>query len=257
MKTDAGKSNRVRTWKRLGCIMAVGMIGAAGAWQTYSYFMEKEEITNVFTVGDFDISLKESEWDPEDGDGVNLYPGYTVYKNPTVKNVTDATTGAQPCYLQMRMKVQDENGQVITNPEILNMIRQTIHYDATYNGSWDKTGEGKKLQQGRIPGYSQKESEKFPMVNPEFAEVNTGNQGEYLFQYQGNKQGVMDIDDEAVLFTNIVIPTEWGVKEMEKVGRFQIQVTAEAIQANGFVSSQDAFQVLGESVEKGVRNEES
>ena len=58
MKTDAGKSNRVRTWKRLGCIMAVGMIGAAGAWQTYSYFMEKEEITNVFTVGDFDISLK-------------------------------------------------------------------------------------------------------------------------------------------------------------------------------------------------------
>ena len=95
------------------------------------------------------------------------------------------------------------------------------------------------------------------MVNPEFAEVNTGNQGEYLFQYQGNKQGVMDIDDEAVLFTNIVIPTEWGVKEMEKVGRFQIQVTAEAIQANGFASSQDAFQVLGESVEKGVRNEES
>ena len=44
---------------------------------------------------------------------------------------------------------------------------------------------------------------------------------------------------------------------MEKVGRFQIQVTAEAIQANGFVSSQDAFQVLGESVEKGVLNEES
>ena len=100
----------MKTGKQVGCLAAVLMTGAAGAWQTYSYFMEKEEAVNVFTVGDFDISLKESEWNPEDGDGVNLYPGYTVYKNPTVKNVTDATTGVQPCYLQMRMKIKDENG---------------------------------------------------------------------------------------------------------------------------------------------------
>ena len=236
---------------------AVLMIGAAGAWQTYSYFMEKEEVTNVFTVGDFDISLKEPEWNPKDGDGVNLYPGYTVYKNPTVKNVTDATAGVQPCYLQMRMKILDENGKTVTDQEVLNMIRQTIRFDDTYSGNWNTTGEGKKLQQGRIPGYSEKELSMLPMVNPDFQEVDTGNPGEYLFQYQGGNNGIMDSNEEAVLFTDVAIPTEWGVKEMKKVGRFQIQVMAEAIQSNGFVSARDAFQVLGESVKKGALDEQS
>ncbi|MDD7436946.1 MAG: hypothetical protein PUK68_11350 [Lachnospiraceae bacterium] len=250
------KRNWMRTGKQVGCLAAVLMTGAAGVWQTYSYFMEKEEAVNVFTVGDFDISLKESEWNPADGDGVNLYPGYTVYKNPTVKNVTDATTGVQPCYLQMRMKIKDEDGKMVTDQEVLNMVRQTIRYDDTYNGSWDTTGEGKKLRQGRIPGYSEKELAMLPMVNPNFQEVDTGNLGEYLFQYQGGKNGIMDIDEEAVLFTDVAIPIEWGVKEIKKAGRFQIQVTAEAIQANGFASAGDAFQVLGESVEKGALDEQ-
>lgn len=250
------KRNWMKTGKQVGCLAAVLMTGAAGAWQTYSYFMEKEEAVNVFTVGDFDISLKESEWNPADGDGVNLYPGYTVYKNPTVKNVTDATTGVQPCYLQMRMKIKDEDGKMVTDQEVLNMVRQTIRYDDTYNGSWDTTGEGKKLRQGRIPGYSEKELAMLPMVNPNFQEVDTGNLGEYLFQYQGGKNGIMDIDEEAVLFKDVAIPIEWGVKEIKKAGRFQIQVTAEAIQANGFASARDAFQVLGESVEKGALDEQ-
>lgn len=253
---------RKKKWNRTGkyagyAAAALLLVGAAGAWQTYSYFMEKEEVTNVFTVGDFDISLKEPEWNPQDGDGVNLYPGYTVYKNPTVKNVTDATTGVQPCYLQMRMKVQDENGNMVTDAEVLKMIRQTIRYDDTYNGNWNMTGEGSKLRQGRIPGYSEKDIAKLPMVNPAFQEVDTGNLGEYLFRYQGGNQGIMDIDEEAALFTDIVIPIEWGVKEIEKVGRFQVQVTAEAIQANGFASAGDAFQVLEENVEKGALDEQS
>ena len=245
----------IKNRKRIGCMAAVLMLGAAGAWQTYSYFMEKEEVTNVFTVGDFDISLKEPEWDPQDGDGVNIYPGYTVYKNPTVRNVTDATTGVQPCYLQMRMKVRDEDGNMVTDQEVLDMIRQTIRYDDTYSGSWNATGEGKTLQQGRVPGYSEKEIARLPMVNPDFKEVDTGNQGEYLFQYQGKNQGILDLNEETALFTDIAIPIEWGVKEIKKVGRFQIQVTAEAIQAKGFASADDAFQVLGTEVEKGALNE--
>ena len=59
-----------------------------------------------------------------------------------------------------------------------------------------------------------------------------------------------------MLFTDVAIPIEWGVKEIKKAGRFQIQVTAEAIQANGFASARDAFQVLGESVEKGALDEQ-
>lgn len=241
-----------RAGKTIGCMAAAAVLGAAGAYQTYSYFMEKEEVTNVFTVGDFDISLKEPEWNAADGDGVNMYPGYTVYKNPTVKNVTDAGIGAQPCYLQMRLKVEDEQGNLITDQETLEMIRKTIRYDSTYTGNWSTTGEAKKLEQGRIPGYSESEIEKLPMVNPDFKEVDTGVKGEYLFRYQGGKGGIMEKEEEAVLFTDIVIPTEWGNKEMKKVGRFQVVVSAEAIQSNGFASSSDAFLVLGQNLEKGT-----
>lgn len=165
------KKNWRKTGKQMGCQAAVLMIGAAGAWQTYSYFMEKEEVTNVFTVGDFDISLKEPEWDPGDGDGVNIYPGYTVYKNPTVKNVTDATTGVQPCYLQMRMKVRNEEGKMVTDQEVLDMIRQTIRYDDTYSGNWNATGEGKKLQQGRISDSLRSSHEVFEYVHPRFSHL--------------------------------------------------------------------------------------
>lgn len=242
--------------KKLIYAFALLISGAIGAGETYSYFMEKEEVINVFTVGDFDISLKEPEWDPKDGDGVNLYPGYTVYKNPTVKNRSDASGGAQPCYVQMRMEIQDEKGKNITDPEVLEMIRRVIRYDETYNGSWKETGEGEKLRQGRIPGYSMEEIEALPMINPDFYETDTEKEGEYLFRYLGKKKGILDIEDEAVLFTDIVIPTQWGEEEMQKIGKFQIQVTAEAIQANGFISEKDAFHALGESLEKGALHED-
>ena len=60
-----------------------------------------------------------------------------------------------------------------------------------------------------------------------------------------------------MLFTNVVIPTNWGNKDMEQIGRFQIIVSAEAIQSNGFASAQDAFAALGQSVEEGTVYEES
>lgn len=238
-------------------VMAAVLVCAAGAYQTYSYFTEKEEVTNVFTVGDFDISLKESEWNSQDGDGVNMYPGYTVYKNPTVKNMTDHKVGEQPCYLQMRMKVQNENGEMITDQKTLDMIRKTIRYDSSYTGNWEKTGEAEKLQQSRIPGYSESDLTDIPMVNPSFKEVNTGKPGEYLFQYGGGDDGILKAEDEVVLFTNIVIPTNWGNTDMAQVGKFQILVSAEAIQSKGFATAEDAFRVLGQSVEEGTVYEES
>lgn len=246
-----------RIGKKTAGMIAAVLLCTAGAYQTYSYFTEKEEVTNVFTVGDFDISLKEPEWNAQDGDGVNMYPGYTVYKNPTVKNMTDPGVGEQPCYLQMRMKIQDEKGEMITDQKTLEMIRKTIRYDASYSGDWSQTGNAQKLQQGRIPGYSEADMEDIPMVNPAFREVNTEKTGEYLFQYEGGDDGIMKAGEEAVLFTNIVIPTNWGNQDMAQVGRFQIIVSAEAIQSNGFASREDAFETLGQSVEEGTVYEES
>ena len=47
-----------------------------------------------------------------------------------------------------------------------------------------------------------------------------------------------------MLFSNIVIPTDWTQTEIDKVGDFQLVIKAEAIQATGFKSYTDAFTAL-------------
>ena len=91
---------------------------------TVSYFTQKEELVNVFTMGDLQIGLRESEWDPGEGDGKDICPGYTVYKNPTVKNRESEVS--QPCYLQIRVIPQDEQGMPITDENRMQLIREMI-----------------------------------------------------------------------------------------------------------------------------------
>ena len=68
-------------------VLFAGVLSCAmlfGIGNTMAYFTENSVQTNVFTTGDLDIGLKEPDWDPNENDGKNMYPGYTVYKNPTV-----------------------------------------------------------------------------------------------------------------------------------------------------------------------------
>ena len=59
-------------------ILFAGTISCAllfGIGNTMAYFTENAVKTNVFTTGDLDIGLKETEWSPEENDGTNMYPG--------------------------------------------------------------------------------------------------------------------------------------------------------------------------------------
>ncbi len=72
-------------------------ITGTGIRGVYSYFTQKESVANVFTVGDLKVGLRETEWEQQEGDGKNMYPGYTAYKNPTVKNMKSGNKDTQPC----------------------------------------------------------------------------------------------------------------------------------------------------------------
>ena len=39
-----------------------------------------------------------------------MYPGYTVYKNPTVKNITSDKNGDEPCYVRMSVDILNSQG---------------------------------------------------------------------------------------------------------------------------------------------------
>ena len=88
MKMSRGKRN----------VLFAGVLSCAmlfGIGNTMAYFTENSVQTNVFTTGDLDIGLKEPDWDPNENDGKNMYPGYTVYKNPTVKNTDHRRSGVE------------------------------------------------------------------------------------------------------------------------------------------------------------------
>ena len=83
-------------------------------WEILWHILQKMQKKRMYLrLGDLDIGLKEPEWNPEDKDGTNMYPGYTVYKNPTVKNITSDKQGEEPCYVRMCVDILDSQGKEI------------------------------------------------------------------------------------------------------------------------------------------------
>lgn len=243
MKKTERKKNMVKTAGIAAVLLSLIFVSIQG---TLAYLTSRQSLANTFTVGDLEIGLQEPDWDPEDGDGVNVYPGYSVYKNPTVKNITSSKNGEEPCYARMRILLADGSGTPVTDAGRLSLMKTMIRYDSTYTGSYEQTGSAKKLVQGRIPGYSLAELEVLPMINPLFeidAERSTDN--EIICNYMGNDgKGILKIGEQAVLFTGLALPTEWKNEQIRTLGDFQIIVKAEAIQASGFAGQKEALAAL-------------
>ena len=242
-------------------LLAAGVILCAllsGIGTTMAYFTESAQETNVFTTGDLDIGLKEPEWDPKDNDGKNMYPGYTVYKNPTVKNITSDKNGEEPCYVRMIVDILDGDGAAVTDSQALNLIYKTIYYDESFEGGYDKKeGTSTGLIQDRIPGYSLSELAAYPMVNPLWEkDTARSTASKLVYNYMGkNDDGILNIQEESTLFTNVVIPIDWNQTEMKKVGNYQLKVTAQAIQSKGFATQAEAYRMLDEEIKGGTLQE--
>lgn len=235
-------------FKRVGMAVLLGCICAVGVGTTTAYFTDSDEAVNKFRTGDQEVGLQEPDWDPEEGDGVNMYPGYSVYKNPTIKNVTSDVHGPEPVYARMIISIKDQDGNLIEDEEALELIRTTIRFDSTYTGSYAEKGEGEIIMQGRIPGYSLSMLKDIPMINPLFSyDVKHSSENTLVCNYMGTDgEGILNIGEEAALFTAIVIPTDWGWEEMELAGDFILDIAQESIQAVGFDNQEAAFAALDE-----------
>ena len=77
------------------CMLAIMLVGASLA-----YFTDKEEATNVFTVGNVAIELTEPLWEQVGKEEAKeAYPGEALAKDPTVKNI-----GANPCLVRVKVE---------------------------------------------------------------------------------------------------------------------------------------------------------
>ena len=197
-------------------------------------------------------------WDPNENDGKNMYPGYTVYKNPTVKNITSDKNGDEPCYVRMSVDILNSQGTPITDDQALNLIYKTIYFDKTFTGGYDKKeGKATGLIQDRIPGYNLAQLAAYPMVNPLWTkDTARSTASKLVFNYMGAKgDGILNIGEESTLFTNIAIPTDWNQTQMQKVGNYQLKVTAQAIQSKGFATQSEAYRMLDEEIKGGTLQE--
>ena len=110
--------------KKTIAIIAILLIIAILIGGIFAYFKDTDEVTNVFTIGNIDITLHENAAWVASGNiatndsAINLTPGAEIAKTPYVSN--DSTSG-NPAYifLKVTVPVGDVDGDASTTAEQL------------------------------------------------------------------------------------------------------------------------------------------
>lgn len=261
-------------------ILSICIICALAIGGTLAFLTDSEKVTNTFSIGDLDITIDEPHWndegtpdDPETpdtdestpGDGEDMTPGDTKVKDPTVTAVVNngymrvimtvidnEPTIPNPDYVDdattpdVEPTVANPNyGKAITDQDRLDLIFDTIYYDSTYNVNSDPATTA------IVPGekYALADLEAYPTVNPSFtADTDKSTAGTYYYNYNE----IFNEGDKAVLFTNVVIPTDWNQTQMNVMGKYKIEVYAQAIQSDNFANAEEAFAALDAEIEAGT-----
>lgn len=215
-------------------VVALGATAVIGG--TLAYFTDKDEATNTFTVGNVDIVLDEAEvervedgWVPgnervQENEYKDIFPGATLPKDPTVHNV-----GSYGAYV--RVKVTVANGMVLLPLYAENDTLTDDLYDDCFMAMIDNTlGEGWEITDG--------------ITAAEAMEAVMNGETDTTFEIT-YKSELASKADTTPVFEKIVIGADWDQDDMrltsiQETG-FQINVVAEAIQADGFADVTAAF----------------
>lgn len=212
------------------CILGIAGLGSL------SYFSDGSNVTNEVTIGGLDLEVTEDQWGPDtDGDGQNVYPGYTVKKNPTVQNITGKVDNNS--YIRATVTFLDDAGNRISGNRRRNdLINQMIRWDE--NGS---LVEGTKYTSTRLND--------FPTVNPAFtyiADKSDPDSGLYVYYLNDTLASAATAGggESVTLFNTISLPTDWSQSELDILGDFKIDVKFEGIQEKSFDNVYDAMAAL-------------
>lgn len=241
---------KTKTKALLMSLCAVLLV-AASVLGTMAYLTDSEEVNNTFTVGNVAIKLDEAKVDEngtqvvdKDGNPVarvtrnayKLLPGHTYVKDPTVTVLTPSVES------YVRMKVTFNNADKIialcTDPEFEGEVTgvenafpliRMVNFVKANAAKWD----------GIIPD-NMVDTEDM-LANSKYFVKGTDNTLTYYFYYNGT---VAARDGNVVLptlFDSIKVPAWVTGDQLAKLKDFQINVVAEAIQADGFESADAAW----------------
>ena len=202
-------------------VMLVAVLVVGG---TLAYFTDTKSADNTFTVGDVKIKLDESNVNDPDGNRVTsneytgMLPGIQYKKDPVVTN-----TGKNGAYV--RAVVTIENGM-----NWLGLYNENVwtapQAEAFMKLICNKMGEGWSLE--------------------DYDYVTNAERGSTDFVAVLKYDGVLAAGKATTaMFENIMLPANATANDIStrvaQNGVFHIDVVAQAIQADGFTSWNDAF----------------
>lgn len=218
--------------KKLTLVVAFVLVFALGVAGTFAYLTSSATVTNTFTVGKVAITLLETDVD-ENGDAIpsatpvvendyKLMPGHKYTKDPTVTVLADS----EESYVRMLVTVSNINALKEAFP--------ANDYPAFYSGDMfllEKLVEGWNSTVWESVSYAEAKDETTGITS-----------ATYEFRYHETVSTV-GTGDKALdpLFTKVVIPGTIENAALAKLDGVDIDVVAQAIQADGFSGATDAW----------------
>lgn len=127
-------------------ILLLGLTAAVGCSTfglTMAYMSDKDQTTNVITVGDVTVDLTETNWKPETG--VNILPRTEVAKNPEVTN-----TGSVDAWIFLKVRSPKKNIITVDNKTKRKKPAADVElFSFTPNSKWalvSKTDKGSEVE---------------------------------------------------------------------------------------------------------------
>lgn len=205
-------------------LLCMTLVALAAIGATFAYLTDSKTVKNTFTVGDVKIKLDETNVNAPEGDRVtsntyNVYPGAVVTKDPIVHN-----TGKNGAYVRAVVTIEDGmNWLGLYNENVW-----TAPQEAAFNAMINNTlGDGWELVDIA-----------YDMSGPNHPTSDFVATLKYTKVLEAGK-------DTTAMFSQIAFPTKLTgndvTSRIDQNGEFGINVVAQAIQADGFTSWEDAF----------------
>lgn len=110
-------------------IIAAALVAIMAIGSTFAYFIDRDSVTNQFTVGDVEISVEEPNWNPDNGQ--NITPNKEMKKDPQVTN-----KGANDAYVFVSVSIPKADVKTATDEgELLGTQNQDL-FTYTVNEGW-------------------------------------------------------------------------------------------------------------------------
>ena len=201
-------------------LLCVTLVALAAIGATFAYLTDSKTVNNTFTMGNVAIKLDETNVNDPTGDRVtsnayNVYPGAVVTKDPIVHNV-----GGNAAYIRATVNVSNwmnlcaayypESGFEFTKPGYEKSLELLV---GTLGEGWSVVGvtRGDTFTIGQFDA-------------------------KFILKYDGKLAAG---ENTTAMFQTVTIPA--GIDNANTDSFKEVKVVAQAIQADGFNTWEDAF----------------